>query len=214
MKMTEIPVYHNGNQQDSMRAYYRWHATVYDATRWSFLFGRNALLHKIAAHKPETVLEVGCGTGSNLKRLAALLPRSKFIGVDVSPHMLQRATRATRRFSRRVLLFERAYKPDRHSWLQQPDVVFFSYALTMFNPGAEEALDRALSDLPSGGLAAVVDFHDTPFAFFRWWMGKNHVRMEGHLTPMLEQRFVTREKLIVRAWFGLWRYIIYIGVKA
>jgi S-adenosylmethionine-diacylgycerolhomoserine-N-methlytransferase len=160
------------------------------------------------------VLEVGCGTGHNLKRLAALMPEVNLVGVDVSPDMLKRASRATRKFSRRVLLFERAYKPDGHSWKQQPDVVVFSYALTMFNPGAEEAIDRAFSDLPFGGIVAVVDFHDTPFAIFRWWMGKNHVRMEGHLAPMLEKQFETREKLIVRAWFGLWRYILYVGVRA
>ncbi|MCC6413183.1 MAG: class I SAM-dependent methyltransferase [Saprospiraceae bacterium] len=196
-----------------MQSYYRWHAVVYDATRWTFLFGRNAILQKMVALNPGTVLEVGCGTGRNLKRLAGLMPDVQLVGVDVSSDMLKRATRASRRFSRRVLLFERAYKPDAQAWPVQPDAILFSYALTMFNPGAEEALDRALSDLPADGMVAVVDFHDTPFPFFRWWMGKNHVRMEGHLAPMLEKRFVTREKVIVRAWFGLWRYILYIGVK-
>lgn len=213
MKLTEIPVSIDGNQHISMRSYYRWHAAVYDATRWTFLFGRRQLLQKIAALNPENVLEVGCGTGYNLNRLAALMPDVNLVGVDVSPDMLKRASRATRKFSRRVLLFERAYKPDGFSWKQQPDIVVFSYALTMFNPGAEEAIERACSDLPSGGIVAVVDFHDTPFSTFRWWMGKNHVRMEGHLTPMLEKHFETREKRIVRAWFGLWRYILYIGVK-
>lgn len=213
MKLTEIPVSQDGRQHLSMRAYYRWHAVVYDATRWTFLFGRNAILQKIAALHPKTVLEVGCGTGRNLKRLGALMPEVNLVGVDVSPDMLRRATRATHNLSRRVLLFERAYKPDGFAWQQPPDVVLFSYALSMFNPGAGEALDRALSDLPAGGMVAVVDFHDTPFTFFRWWMGKNHVRMEGHLEPMLNNRFETREKLTVRAWFGLWRYMLYLGVK-
>lgn len=60
---------------------------------------------------------------------------------------------------------------------------------------------------------AVVDFHDTPSRFFRWWMGKNHVRMEGHLLPLLEKTFQTEYRSTRSAFFGLWRYVIFIGKK-
>lgn len=57
--------------------YYRWHARLYDATRWSFLFGRAALIRSIAGFRapPRHILEIGCGTGSNLLRLARQFPR-------------------------------------------------------------------------------------------------------------------------------------------
>jgi S-adenosylmethionine-diacylgycerolhomoserine-N-methlytransferase len=32
-----------------MDRYYRFHAKIYDATRWSFLFGREALIRQVAA---------------------------------------------------------------------------------------------------------------------------------------------------------------------
>ena len=51
----------------SIQGYYALHSRIYDATRWTFLFGRESILRrsaKIAA--PERILEVGCGTGRNL----------------------------------------------------------------------------------------------------------------------------------------------------
>ena len=49
----------------ALTRYYRWHAPLYDATRWSFLFGRAALIRGIALHRrPRRILEVGCGTGA------------------------------------------------------------------------------------------------------------------------------------------------------
>jgi len=34
----------------ALARYYRWHARLYDATRWSFLFGRAELIRAIAGH--------------------------------------------------------------------------------------------------------------------------------------------------------------------
>ena len=59
----------------ALTRYYRWHAPLYDATRWSFLFGRAALIRGIALHRrPRRILEVGCGTGANLLRLSRWFP--------------------------------------------------------------------------------------------------------------------------------------------
>ena len=59
-------------QPEKMRAYYRFHAGIYDATRWSFLFGRKTLLYNLPVRTdiPQSLLEVGCGTGHNLRLLA------------------------------------------------------------------------------------------------------------------------------------------------
>lgn len=203
------------SQPEAMRRFYRCHAVMYDATRWSFLFGRKTLLKElpIADNVQQTLLEVGCGTGFNLRFLAKNHPNLRLIGVDVSPDMLARTSKTMSRYSKRLQLFEQPYGDDFPKLSQTPDFALFSYALTMFNPGWEEAIERAWRDLPVGGRIAVVDFHDTRSGAFRWWMSKNHVRMERHLLPFLQSKFRTEFLEIQLAWLGLWRYFLFVGRK-
>ncbi len=202
-------------QQKNIRRYYRWQSTIYDWTRWTFLFGRNDILNRfpVAADTNCKVLEVGCGTGRNLRRLAQKYPQMRLVGLDVSPDMLKRAAKAIRSYTRRVLLLEKAYGPEPIMLPETPDLVLFSYALTMFNPGWEHAIQQAYVDLPKGGYIAVVDFHNSPSSLFRWWMGKNHVRMEAHLLPFLESHFQPEYQSTRAVFLGLWRYMIFIGKK-
>ena len=196
-----------------MRAYYRFQAKIYDATRWAFLFGRNAVLKQLPVRndREQHLLEVGCGTGHNLRLLAEEFPNLQLTGLDVSKDMLEQAGKAVLPFRQRVSLVEQAYGAA--PALPRPDFILFSYALTMFNPGWEQAILHARADLPEGGRIAVVDFHYTPSGVFRWWMGKNHVRMDEHLVPFLQSQFRTELLEITPAWLGLWRYFVYVGVK-
>ena len=196
-----------------MRGFYRWQASIYDATRWSFLFGRNVLLAQLPGTAAQTVLEVGCGTGRNLKWLAKRHPGWRLTGVDVSPDMLARAGRATLPYSHRVQLLEKPYGAGAILLPEPVDIVLFSYSLTMFNPGWEAAIEQAWQDLKPGGWVAAVDFHDTPSGLFRSWMTRNHVRMDGHLLPFMEARFQTVHKKIQPAWGGLWQYFLFVGQK-
>lgn len=214
MENRPTPPAHSPEQAGAMQSYYKLHARIYDLTRWTFLLGRNNILRRIPTPTPgATLLEVGCGTGRNLKKLAALYPELNLIGVDVSPDMLERAGRATESLSRRVLLFEKPYAPGTFKLDKPMDIILFSYALTMFNPGWEAAIDRAYDDLKPGGHIAVVDFHSSPSSAFRWWMGQNHVRMEGHLLPYLQERFTDTYLSVKPAYLGLWRYVKYVGRK-
>ncbi len=200
-------------QPEKMRAYYRFHAGIYDATRWSFLFGRKTLLYNLPVRTdiPQSLLEVGCGTGHNLRLLARRYPALQLTGVDVSGDMLHKAAETTAPFAARVQLHNAAYEKD--VTRKAPDHILFSYALTMFNPGWENAIQTAWNDLPAGGHIGVVDFHDTPSKTFRWWMGQNHVALEGHLLPFLQSTFRTLRLDICPAWLGLWRYFMFVGVK-
>ena len=48
----------------ALQGYYALHSKIYDATRWSFLFGRERILQHVAAiDHPKRILEVGCGWG-------------------------------------------------------------------------------------------------------------------------------------------------------
>lgn len=197
----------------AMRQYYRLHAAIYDATRWTFLHGRHRLLRLLPQYPQTLLAEVGCGTGHNLRLLARQHPDWRLIGIDVSPDMLNKAYKATASHSRRVQLFEKPYGTGQFQLPDPVDIVLCSYALTMFNPGYTEAIRQALDDLKPGGHIAVVDFHDTTHDWFRRWMGFNHVRMDGHLLPLLEQHFEPVHTAVRPAWGGLWRYLLFVGKK-
>jgi S-adenosylmethionine-diacylgycerolhomoserine-N-methlytransferase len=193
--------------------YYRVHARIYDLTRWTFLMGREALMRRLAAAlSPERILEVGCGTGKNLLELGRFFPRARLWGVDLSAPMLSQAKRKLAPLADRVTLVRAAY--------DQPvapqgsfDLVVFSYVLSMFNPGWEQALAAARKDLSPGGTIAVVDFHESPLPAFKRWMELNHVRLEGHLLPGLEHGFPGGWWQMRQAYGGLWSYFLFSGVK-
>ena len=200
------------HQNQKLRQYYQWHSRIYDATRWSFLFGRKTIAHKLAAQfKPDSILEVGCGTGNNLVQLASRFPQAQITGVDVSADML-RIARHKFADNKRVTLLNQPY-PSARSARKKYDLVLFSYALTMFNPGWEAAIEAAVDDLTAGGVLAVVDFHLTPLKFFQRWMRINHVHMDGHLLPFLLKHTLEAEFEVRSAYGGLWQYVIFIGRK-
>jgi ubiquinone/menaquinone biosynthesis C-methylase UbiE len=134
--------------------YYRGHARLYDATRWSFLFGRAALIRSLAclSPPPRNILEIGCGTGSNLLRLVRQFPEAAVTGLDLSADMLARARRKLEKDQLPVTLLHQRY--DRPLYPEPVfDLIVFSYCLTMINPGWERAVDAALRDLRPGGSA-------------------------------------------------------------
>jgi S-adenosylmethionine-diacylgycerolhomoserine-N-methlytransferase len=193
--------------------YYRFHSKIYDATRWSFLFGRDAIIQQIVAYAaPTNILEVGCGTGKNLKALARRFPLAAISGLDVSADMLAVARQNLGNFSRRINFIQQPYSAP-IAGKAPYDLILFSYALTMFNPGWEAALQAAQDDLALGGFIAVVDFHDSPAPLFKRWMGVNHVRMDSHLQPFLQQHFTPRINRVHPAYGGLWHYLLFLGQK-
>lgn len=199
---------------DGVESYYRLHARIYDTTRWAFLFGRDDILNLAASHtRPVNILEIGCGTGRNLERLHGLFPGARLFGVDLSTDMLGVARR---RLGHTVTLWNRAYDAplgDSLAGHDGFDLILASYALSMFNPGWQQAINVLCADLRPGGCLALVDFHDTPLRWFRRWMTMNHVRMDGHLLTLLTSRLITRDLDIRRAYGGVWRYSLYIGCK-
>lgn len=213
MPFSDAPITTHQQQVSNIQQYYKWHAKLYQATRWTFLFGRKRIITALESWglADKTLLEVGCGTGHNLLYMAQKYPQLHLIGLDISKDMLLVAVPKLKRFSRRILFFEKPYAAG--SWHPQPppDIVLFSYCLTMINPGWEAAIEQASQDLAPGGLIAVVDFHDSPFRFFQRWMGHNHVRMDNQLLPLLRVKFTPVQEEVRLAYGGLWRYFIFIG---
>lgn len=202
-------------QNQTMQRYYVLQSQIYDLTRWSFLFGRGEVIRQLPLdpNQAHRILEVGCGTGYNLRLLARRFPKAQLTGLDVSTHMIQKAARTTQAYAQRTTLEECPYSfgdTHRHG---QIDALLFSYSLTMINPQWESLVRQAKADLKPGGYIAVVDFYDSRLPWFKTHMGNNHVRMDSHLSPVLKQEFKTIQHRVKKAYAGVWDYFVYIGQK-
>ena len=138
---------------------YKWTRHVYDLSRPFFLLGRDGLINELNPRQGATVLEMGCGTGHNLIRLARKRPDLQLIGVDASTAMLEMAERKVRKqgLSERVTLshgYAESYKPQ-----QAVAAILFPYSLSMM-PSPLDALQNATAMLEPDGAIHVVDFGD------------------------------------------------------
>lgn len=194
-----------------MKRYYAFHSKIYDLTRWSFLFGRDEIVQLIARHSnPTNGIEIGCGTGKNLQQLAKKFPQAKLVGLDVSEDMIRVSKEKLTPYGDRISFVQAPYTAPLHN-PPQFDLIVCSYSLTMINPGFDEVIKAARADLKPDGLIAVVDFHASPIPPFKSWMGVNHVRMDAHLLPVLEENFQPVEKQVRSAYLGIWQYLLFIG---
>lgn len=200
----------------NLEQYYRLHARFYDATRWSFLFGRTQIIRKVAQiATPKRILEIGCGTGKNLLFLHRIFPDAMIEGIDLSLDMLNVARKKTASAGEFIQLSHRMYDAClSQSANRNPfDLLLFSYSLSMFNPGFEDALQRAVTDLSPQGLIAVVDFNDSQFPWFQRWMRVNKVRMDHQLIPVLTETFTPLICDVKHAYSGLWTFFYFLGRK-
>ena len=85
---------------------YRRQRHIYDLSRKFYLLGRDEAIAGLHAGPGASVLEIGCGTGRNLVKLAQAYPGADLFGLDVSREMLASAAAAMARagLSARVAL--------------------------------------------------------------------------------------------------------------
>lgn len=202
-----------GEQTSYMENYYKWQSSIYDATRWAFLFGRRNAIASLPLSRETNghIVEIGCGTGYNLKLLAKRFPQAMITGFDVSPDMIALSQKKCGAFSERVNLRNESYLPGEKQLTEPVDAILFSYSLTMINPQWSALIEQAAKDLKPGGWIAVVDFHDSKQSWFKKHMSNHHVRMDGHLLPKLNKHFQPKIAEVKRAYGGIWEYLEYVG---
>ncbi|MCG3136631.1 MAG: Arsenite methyltransferase [Phycisphaerae bacterium] len=159
--------------------FYRWNAPIYDLTRWTILRYRQAAINALQLQPGEAVLEIGCGTGWNLLRMATQVGiGGRVIGIDVSQDMLRVAQRRAIRYIIVPHINSARAKArgslNTHSVALNPfhllrasaeqlalnttfDALLFSYSLTMI-PQWQRALRNAWAMLKPAGRLVIVDF--------------------------------------------------------
>jgi SAM-dependent methyltransferase len=200
-----------------MSGYYAWQSRIYDATRWAFLFGRNALLEGLQLRPGMTVVEIGSGTGHNLGAIVNRVGESgKVLAVDCAQPMLARCAERIRKNGwRNVELIDREYgfAPVAEA---SADAVFLSYSLSMI-PDWERVIDCAARELKAGARIAVVDFclgnGATAVAGFEWWMTRNHVHIKRPYIEKLTSTFHPLNCVVRKAYGGLWSYYLFLGER-
>jgi S-adenosylmethionine-diacylgycerolhomoserine-N-methlytransferase len=106
-----------------------------------------------------TLLEVGCGTGRNLRHVGRHRPDARLFGLDAASVMLRTARRACQRAGVRPTLcrgMAENVRPARFG-VEGFDVILCSYLFSML-PQPVQALHAVLCSLKPGAHLVVVDF--------------------------------------------------------
>lgn len=139
-------------------------AGLYDLTVWVMTFGREdrfreAILDLVNLEAGESVLDVGCGTGSlAIAAKRDVGPAGAVFGIDASPEMLARADRKARKAGLEV-----AFQIAPAQALPFPDARFDTLLCTIMlhhlpRPSRRQCVHEMRRVLKPGGRVLVVEF--------------------------------------------------------
>ena len=167
-------------------------AFTYDLVVWLFTRGgertfRNKLLELARVETGESILDVGCGTGT--LAVAARLrvgPSGIVCGIDASPQMVARATTKARKAGVDVA-FSRAFAQTLPFPDGRFDVVFSTVMLHHLpRPARQQSLNEMRRVLKPQGRVVAVDFassRDTSSGHIGRLLAHLHHRRHGHVDP-------------------------------
>lgn len=184
----------NNDAAGPVRRFYRTQARIYDLTRWAVLYGRRRAVDRLEIQPDHDVLEIGCGTGLNLRHVLARLDptRGTLTGLDFSPHMLARAHRRVARHAwRNVELIEADAAAMNLG--RTFDRLLIAYSLSMI-PDWQQALRCARDHLADDGRLVILDFGTFrswgPLApAIRAWLRLHHVTVDRPWPDFMRKEF-------------------------
>lgn len=143
---------------------YRHQRFIYNLTRKYYLFGRDRLIRALALKSGDRLVEVGCGTGRNLIKIARRYPETELYGLDASHEMLKTARAAIVRagLENRIHLahgYAEQMTPATFGETAPFNHALFSYSLSMI-PDWRGAMAAAWGSLAPDGALHAVDFGD------------------------------------------------------
>jgi S-adenosylmethionine-diacylgycerolhomoserine-N-methlytransferase len=153
-----------GSAAGLMDGIYRHQRHIYDASRKFYLLGRDQLIDGLQPPAGGSVLEIGCGTGRNLIRIAQRYPDCACYGLDVSSEMLATAQVSVAKAGLRDRIGlgqadATGFDPQALFGRAGFDRIVISYALSMIPPW-QGVVAEALHRLDAGGSLHIVDFGD------------------------------------------------------
>jgi ubiquinone/menaquinone biosynthesis C-methylase UbiE len=161
-------------------------AALYDFTVWLMTLGqervfREKVVHLARLKAGESVLDVGCGTGTLAIAAKRHVGRSGTVhGIDASPEMLARARKKAKRDGLDVVFRQAAAQA-----LPYPDGQFDAVLSTVTfhhlpRPAREQCAREMRRVLKPGGRALVVDF---AVSGGKKGYGMHHPHRHGHVKP-------------------------------
>ncbi len=193
-----------------MDSVYRGQRHIYDLTRKYYLFGRDRLIDGLKAQPGDAVLEIGCGTGRNLAKVAHRWPGAALHGLDLSSEMLKSAGAKLGVEAALALGDATAFDAEALFGRRQFDRVILSYAVSMI-PDWRSAIEQAAAVLAPGGSLHIVDFGDldglpAPLqALLRLWLRWFHVTPREDL-PAMARGIASRQGFRYRTYSGPFGY--------
>lgn len=192
MSAAEAPA---GSAAGLMDRIYRHQRHIYNASRKFYLLGRDQLIDGLQPPKGGSVLEIDCGTGRNLIRIAQRYPDCACHGLDVSSAMLATAQGSVAKagLQRRIRLAQAdatGFDPQALFDRAGFDRIVISYALSMIPPW-QGVVAEALRQLCPDGSLHVVDFGDqaglpAPFkVVLLRWLALFHVTPRENLPEVV-----------------------------
>jgi S-adenosylmethionine-diacylgycerolhomoserine-N-methlytransferase len=176
---------------------YRYQRHIYDVTRKYYLFGRDTLIAGLGVTGPQTVLEVGCGTGRNLSLIGRRYPGARLHGLDISAEMLASAERSLSAHDVVLKVADATAFSAADFGVAGFDRVVVSYALSMI-PDWEAAIDRALDAVAPGGSLHIADFGQQERLpapariLLTAWLARFHVTPRARLMEAVRLRAAAR----------------------
>lgn len=189
---------------NALNTYYKWHAPIYDATRWVFLLGRKKLVRTILSlQKTSPILELGCGTGWLLNRCLKNDPTNDYVGIDLSKEMINKSKYRLKKFKNIQLINESIINYQEQKKFK---IIYASYSITMMHGIFGELLPKLNQLLTDNGRLFILDFYRSPVKLFEKWMGLNHVTFLDKTLAEFETHFEIINMTKMKVYFGLWEY--------